>query len=68
MEFSIVLLTYVLIIIFDFLPLLKRNNKKAIYIYSVIMFFTFGILVFYSLSVKKISLMMFMKDIINNIF
>lgn len=51
MDLAIILIVYVLIIIFDFVPLLKKDNKKVILFYIVTSLFTLVILVLHTLGV-----------------
>lgn len=51
MDLAIVLITYVLIFIFDFMPLLKKDNKKIVLFYIGTSIFTLIILILYSLGV-----------------
>jgi len=68
MNLTIVLVLYFLIIIFDFLPLLKKDNKKVISFYIGTSLLTLIILVLYSFDIVIPSPVKPIEDIINNIF
>lgn len=68
MNLTIILVLYILIIIFDFLPLLKKDNKKVISFYIGASLLTLIILVLYSFDIVIPNPVKPIEDIINSIF
>lgn len=68
MNLAIILVIYVLVIIFDFLPLLKKDNKKVISFYIGAYLLTLIILILYSFDIIIPNPVKPLEDIINIIF
>ncbi len=68
MNLTIILVLYILIIIFDFLPLLKKDNKKVLSFYIGASLLTLTILVLYSFDIVIPNPVKPIENIINNIF
>lgn len=65
---AIILLFYICIIIFDFLPLSRKSNPKVIWIYLSTLLLTFAVLILDSFHLMIPSLTKFIKFIIESIF
>lgn len=68
MNFTIIVTLYILVIIFDFIPLLKKDNKKVISFYITSFLLSLVFLILYSFDVFIPSPVKPIEDIINSIF
>lgn len=68
MNLIIVLVSYILIIIFDFLPMLKSDNKKVFPFYIGTFLFTLIVLILYSFDIDIPSPVKPIENLINSIF
>ena len=68
MNLIIILVFYILIIIFDFVPMLKKDNKKVFSFYIGTYLFTLIILILYSFDIVIPSPVKPIEDLINIIF
>lgn len=56
MELFIIMVVYVFVILLEFIPLVKKNDKKQTCFYLIILILTFTILVLNSLGINILSL------------
>ncbi|HHT38562.1 MAG TPA: hypothetical protein GXZ95_04025 [Mollicutes bacterium] len=66
MNLAIVLIFYTFIIIFDFIPLIKKKLKKEIWIYSTILIITFIVILLDSIGINVPSPALLFKTIIES--
>ncbi len=64
----IVVILYVLVILLDFLPVLRAGQKKECWVYSVFLAVSFCVLLLYSLDVKVPSPSVPIKNLVEKIF
>lgn len=67
MKIAIVLILYISIIIFDFIPLVKKRNKKEIWFYLSILIVTFIVILLDSIDINVPSPALLIKIIIESV-
>ncbi|MDD2377597.1 MAG: hypothetical protein PHD10_00890 [Bacilli bacterium] len=67
MILAIIMVLYVLIILFDFIPSIKKDDKKVIWIYAVSLIASFSFLLLYSFKIPMKSLSEIITKIFSNI-
>lgn len=68
MTLILIISFYILLIIFDFLPIIKKGNKKECCLYLTILLFSFCILILYCLNIIVPSPTILIKFVLDSIF
>ncbi len=60
----LVIVLYLFVVLFDFLPMIKNGKKKECWVYSVLLFISFCVILLFSLDIAVPSPMIFIKQVV----